>query len=240
MQRLLKQDRLSSNLGKSYENLTKISKNSPQNLGDILFLYNFLTHNEIPQIYAKYPTLNVALQKFAMDLTRLDLKFSRCKRICLYSSLIINSFKFNQFNAIKGKFGTPKLKAAKILLGLLCNDYEPDFMFRFFVYNRILKQNRDKNVYIKNDLIIIESYGLKFGVKTHFRAVNLADLSALKCNIFGALCLKNSEKLDKLYLVFPRNVNFKKHIEIKSQNNVNMGIKLVPYTLNNSLKGQKC
>lgn len=218
----------------------KLAKNSNQ-MREILFLYNFLTRNEIPQTYAKYPSLNVALYKFAMDLTHpFDLKFSRCKQICVYSSLIINSFKFNDLNAIKGKFGTPKLKCAQILLSLICNIFEPNFMFRFFVYSKILKQNRDKNVYIKNDLIIIESTGVKFGVKTYFEAVNLADLTPLKCNISSALCVKNSEKLDNLYLVFPRNINFKKHIEIKSQNNVNMGVKLVPYTLNYSLKGQKC
>lgn len=210
-------------------------------MSDKLFLYNYITKNKVPLYYARFNTLKESLENYANDLLYpANLKFTKAKNICLQSNLIIKSYKTRNHELIKNKPTAPKLKAAQIYSQLIYNDYDFNLMFRDFVFEKITIRNKDKKIYYKNSLIIIEHENEKLGIMTNFKKVNMQNLCDFQCDISKALDMKKMQNLQNLYIVCPRNMDFRKHIEIKSQNNDYMGVKIVPYTLSNlNTKGRK-
>lgn len=210
-------------------------------MSDKLFLYNYITKNKVPAYYSKFNTLKESLEKYANDLLYpANLKFTRAKNICLQSNLIIKSYKTGNHELLKNKISIPKLKAAQIYSQLIYNAYDFNLIFRDFVFEKIAVRNKDKKIYYKNSLIIIEHENEKLGIMTNFKKVNMHYLCDLKYDINNALNIKKMQNLQNLYIVCPRNMEFRKHIEIKAQNDDYIGIKIVPYTLSNlNKKGRK-
>lgn len=201
-------------------------------MSDKLFLYNYATKNNIPTYYAKFKTLKGCLENYANDLLYpKNLKFKRVKNICLQSNLIIQAYKTKNFKILKGAVGFARLKAAQIYSELIYNRYDFDKIFRDFVHGKIVSRNLDKKVYYKNSIIVIENGDEKLGVMTNYKKVDIKNLCSLKCDIAKALSIRKDQNLQNLYIVCPRNLTFRKHIEIKMQNSDYMGIKIVPYTL---------
>ncbi|ASM40580.1 hypothetical protein CSPB12327_02585 [Campylobacter sp. RM12327] len=203
-------------------------------MSDKLFLYNYVTQSKVPAYYTKFATLKESLEHYANDLLYpKNLKFTQAKDVCLHSNLIIQAYKTKNFKKLKNTIGLPKLKAAQIYSELMHNEYNFDLIFRDFVHGKIVSKNADKKVYCKNSLIIIENGDEKLGIMTNYKKVDINNLNSLKCDIAKALDIKQNQNLQNLYIVCPRNLSFRKHIEIKTQNSDYMGVKIVPYTLTN-------
>ena len=77
-----------------------------------------------------------------------------------------------------------------------------------------------------------------YGILPNFREITKIDAEFFNNDIKSALSKSGfkSQNIDMLYLVYPRNEHFKRHIEVKScEFGANFTMKLVPYSINNKI-----
>ncbi len=112
-------------------------------------------------------------------------------------------------------------------------------IFKNFVSNKIIKNNENKIIDVNNDSIDIFSEENSFMTKifTFWKFIDAQNLQ-IDAHIKKAVdCIKNSE-FKQIYLVYPKNENFNRHIKIKT-NEIKSGeyvIKLIPYSLRSTLR----
>ena len=117
--------------------------------------------------------------------------------------------------------------------GLLLNG---DDAFRNFVFCKIALRNAGAEIELKNELIIVRKNGFSLGVIANFRSMLVSNPMLYDNDIKKALELCRGANLDALYLVYPKNENFTRHIEIKSECfKGNFIMKLVPYKLTDKI-----
>ena len=120
--------------------------------------------------------------------------------------------------------------------GLLLNG---DDAFRNFVFCKIALRNAGAQLQLvgkSGELIVVRKSGFSLGVVTSFKK-NLPQNPAIYDNdIKKALELCCGANLDAVYLVYPKNENFNRHVEIKSECfKGNFIMKLVPYKLTDKI-----
>jgi hypothetical protein len=136
----------------------------------------------------------------------------------------------------------PKTEMARRIYRVFAKDipgivFDARSLFLHFVYEKIANRNKDKIVYIKNDEILIESDGkVLLSVVPYLKEVNKDNPMGIKDEINRAWQRLKESRAQALYLVFPRNENFTRHIEVRNCEHQRARLKLVPYTISHSVK----
>lgn len=131
----------------------------------------------------------------------------------------------------------PAYKLARAIVslrrGVLLNAGEA---FSDFVFSKIALRNAGAEIELKNKLIIVRKNGFSLGVIANFRSMLVSNPMFYDNDIKKALELCRGANLDALYLVYPKNENFNRHVEIKSECfKGNFIMKLVPYKLTDKI-----
>ena len=131
-----------------------------------------------------------------------------------------------------------KLTSAIVSLrsGLLLNG---DDAFRNFVFCKIALRNAGAQLQLvgkSGELIVVRKSGFSLGVVTSFKKILPQNPAIYDNDIKKALELCRGANLDAVYLVYPKNENFNRHVEIKSECfKGNFIMKLVPYKLTDKI-----
>ncbi len=131
----------------------------------------------------------------------------------------------------------PAYKLARVIVslrsGVLLNAGEA---FSDFVFSKIALRNTGAEIELKNELIIVRKNGFSLGVIANFRSMLVSNPTLYDNDIKKALELCRGANLDAVYLVYPKNENFNRHVEIKSECfKGNFIMKLVPYKLTDKI-----
>lgn len=134
----------------------------------------------------------------------------------------------------------PAYKLTRAILslrsGLLLNG---DDAFRNFVFCKIALRNAGAQLQLvgkSGELIVVRKSGFSLGVVTSFKKILPQNPAIYDNDIKKALELCRGANLDAVYLVYPKNENFNRHIEIKSECfKGNFIMKLVPYKLTDKI-----
>ena len=131
----------------------------------------------------------------------------------------------------------PAYKLARAIVslrsGVLLNAREA---FSDFVFSKIALRNAGAEIELKNELIIVRKNGFSLGVIANFRSMLVSNPMLYDNDIKKALELCRGANLDAVYLVYPKNENFNRHVEIKSECfKGNFIMKLVPYKLTDKI-----
>lgn len=167
-----------------------------------------------------------------------NLKFNKASKICLYSNKIIFSYLKNKNFTLQAKL--PKYRLALVILMLkACGEFGLIFdmrkLFIDFVYAKILAKNKNEKIFLKDNLIIFDCEKFKLGILPICKNVSKDEISKFKEDIKCAFEILKKEGLDMIYLAYPKNENFKRHIEIKCENSDICTMKLVPYCISNKI-----
>lgn len=117
---------------------------------------------------------------------------------------------------------------------------DPEKVFKNFVSNKIIKSNDSKEIKVHSDSIDIKSEEQMFNTKifTFWEFLDSKDLK-IDMHIKKAVeCIETTE-FKQVYLVYPKNENFHRHIKINCDNQINTkeyAIKLIPYSLRSTLR----
>lgn len=195
-------------------------------------------------IFAKKIFNNLIFKKQKMYFFKIDVQMS----------LIINRFIKKANTEVNKKFSKYALlntnhirniKTAAKLVDIFeesgCSLYlDGNKIFKNFVSNKILRTNESKLVDIHNDSIDIKSKKNSYKTKifTFWEFISSNDLKAVDEHIKKAVdCIKNSE-YKQIYLVYPKNENFYKHIQVKTKDisSDEYEIKLIPYSIRSTLR----
>ncbi|TKX30575.1 hypothetical protein [Campylobacter estrildidarum] len=200
-----------------------------------LIQYNSCVEDEmkIPLIYGKNAkNIQDAFKNFIEDISNVN--FGKIKIVfkCHLSKtrkgLIFKTKKLENYNL--------KQILKNYTYGLCFNAQK---LFNDYVYDKISKQNPNKTVNQKDDLIIVDK---KYAILTLCKKINKHNLE-IENEIHRSLTLIRENNFSKFYIVCPRNENFTRFIEIKHflyDLNKTM-LKLVPYKISNQLiRRNKC
>lgn len=131
-----------------------------------------------------------------------------------------------------------KLSRAIVSLrsGLLLNG---DDAFRNLVFYKIALRNAGAQLQLvgkSGELIVVRKSGFSLGVVTSFKKILPQNPAIYDNDIKKALELCRGANIDAVYLVYPKNENFNRHVEIKSECfKGNFIMKLVPYKLTDKI-----
>jgi hypothetical protein len=195
-------------------------------------------------IFAKKIFNNLLFKKQTSSFFKIDVQMS----------LKINRFIKKANTEVKNKFSnytllninhTSSIKTAVKLVDIFeesgCSLYlDGNKIFKNFVFNKILRTNERKLVDIHNDSIDIKSKKNSYMTKifTFWEFISSNDLKVVDEHIKKAVeCIKNSE-YKQIYLVYPKNENFYKHIQVKTKEITTdeYEIKLIPYSIRSTLR----
>jgi len=161
----------------------------------------------------------------------------KCDTICIESNIYIQKFLRGDFSQTE-LAGTPQMRAAK-LIAFICNNagvqFDEQFLFENYVFDKICAANRDREIYRQNGCIYIQrEHGKRLGV-------------VVCCEKFDAKC-PDRERIERafalsdentdIYLVYPRQNGLLRHIAVRDEAR-NAEIKVVPYTINNFIRRRK-
>ena len=112
--------------------------------------------------------------------------------------------------------------------------------FKKFVSDRIIKKNEHKTISVNDDSIDIvnEEHSFVTKIFTFWEFINSKNLNIDKHIQKAIDCVKGSE-FKQIYLVYPKNENFQRHISIRADEaigNSEYQIKLIPYSLRSILR----
>ncbi|MDA3042436.1 MULTISPECIES: hypothetical protein [unclassified Campylobacter] len=203
-----------ANLGSAYQIPHKFSRNC----------------TKIRQIFDKF---------IKFSLAKNSLNFKKTTKFCLTSNLIIYSF-------LQGKkaplcASLPKLKVAKIIALLQNNgefgiNFDASSGFKNFVFDKISYKNKNCQISLNGEVIVIQRGEFRLGILPFFRQVGDTNGAGIQSDIALAISQNSHLNLDTLYLVYPRSEHFRRHIEVKSHSFApDFTLKLVPYSINNKI-----
>ena len=211
-----------------------------------LTLYNANVDSDykIPKKFAKNSkNLSQIFTNFInLSIQKKPLNFKKATKFCIFSNILI----FNYLNGKKTqiyKFANlPQMKIAKILYMLSKNPnfgivFNAKILFENFVFDKISHKNSDCEIYFKDDMVVIEKKGYKkLGIFINFEKIDISKQCNIDNDIKNAITNRWANEVDEIYLIYPKNDNFTKHIEIKSDNfKYNFMMKLVPYKIDNQI-----
>ena len=134
----------------------------------------------------------------------------------------------------------PAYKLARAIVslrsGVLLNAGEA---FCNFVFYKIALRNAGAQLQLvgkSGELIVVRKSGFSLGVVTSFKKILPQNPAIYDNDIKKALELCCGANIDAVYLVYPKNENFNRHVEIKSECfKGNFIMKLVPYKLTDKI-----
>jgi hypothetical protein len=193
------------------------------------------------------------IKKIVKNLKYSSYSFSPIKKIDVEKTNKINKFIKNLNEELKFEFKNFDIKntleftdinKAYFLIDILENkDFslflEGEKIFKNFVSNKIIYGGENREVFINNDSIDIKSELHSFCTKifTFWEFIDAKNLN-IDAHIKKAVeCIETTE-FKQVYLVYPKNENFNKHIQVKTDE-VTCGeyeIKLIPYSLRSTLR----
>lgn len=164
-------------------------------------------------------------------------------KFCKNSTIIINNYlnnkKSNQFFNIQSY----SLNVAKLISSCYIENrfklfIDKHLLFHEFVLKKIKKLHRDKEVIDLGDSICIKSkdiYGIKIYTSWKDIVVNKPDI---KNELDSAVKSIKKGEFFQIYLAYPKNGGFKKHIPIyvDELKNEDYQIKAIPYSLRSIIK----
>ena len=211
----------------------------------MLALYNFNVNadDRIPPANLKGASqFRAAFLNFiASELRRGARKIYRFKpavKFCAADNAVIFAYLRGMPLSIFAAKPAYKLTRAIVSLrsGVLLNG---DDAFRNFVFCKIALRNAGAQLQFvgkSGELIVVRKSGFSLGVVTSFKKILPQNPAIYDNDIKKALELCRGANLDALYLVYPKNENFNRHAEIKSECfKGNFIMKLVPYKLTDKI-----
>ena len=167
--------------------------------------------------------------------TRKIYRFKPAVKFCAADNAII--FAYLRDMPLPAFAAKPAYKLARAIVslrsGVLLNAREA---FSDFVFSKIALRNAGAEIELKNELIIVRKNGFSLGVIANFRSMLVSNPMLYDNDIKKALELSCGANLDAVYLVYPKNENFNRHVEIKSECfKGNFIMKLVPYKLTDKI-----
>ncbi|MDR2789892.1 MAG: hypothetical protein LBB59_02825 [Campylobacteraceae bacterium] len=158
-----------------------------------------------------------------------------------YSAVLIELFINEDFDRLKAVIKTnaslPKLPQAMLIFRIFSSEncgiiFDAKTLFAEFVLEKIARKNADKAVYFKDDLIVIEKDGERLlSIMLCFKKFDKDKIYLVKKEIDEAWRKVAKSNIRSLYIVFPKNSAFKRHIEVKNPCFADSLVKLVPYAI---------
>lgn len=114
------------------------------------------------------------------------------------------------------------------------NNYE---LFAHHIYSRVKKQNPDRAIDKKDDFIVVNGSASEDSLHLYprWRDVGVSVQRDVLEDVNFAITLLESKQCKHIYLLFPKNEHFRKHIPIKIPHLEALGLeytlKLVPYKI---------
>lgn len=165
-------------------------------------------------------------------------RFKLAVKFCAADNAIIFSYLRGMPLPVFAAKPAYKLTRAIVSLrsGVLLNAGEA---FCNFVFCKIVLRNTGAQLQLvgkSGELIVVRKSGFSLGVVTSFKKILPQNPAIYDNDIKKALELCRGANLDALYLVYPKNENFNRHVEIKSECfKGNFIMKLVPYKLTDKI-----
>ena len=225
------------------EFVPKIFSNLPKDEISKIFLtiYNANVDDDykiLPKFAKNCTLLNQIFKNFiSQNLAKKPLNFVKPTKFCVASNLVI--FSFLQNKPQPNLANLANLKVAKII-SLLRNSFDfgivfnANSCFKNFVFDKISHKNKNLKITFDNDIIVIQKDKFRLGIFANLKEISNLNTANFGCDLKNALLRKG--EFDMLYLVYPRNANFRRHIEVKSSEfEPNFKVKLVPYSINNKI-----
>ncbi|MDR1460744.1 MAG: hypothetical protein LBI78_03795 [Campylobacteraceae bacterium] len=158
-----------------------------------------------------------------------------------YSALLIALFVKGDFEqlrtTIRANAFLPKLPQAMLIFRIFSSEncgimFDAKMLFAEFVLEKIARKNPDKDVYFKDGLIVVEKNNeCLLSVMLCFKRFDKDKIYLAKDEIDEAWRKVAKGNIKSLYIVFPKNNAFKRHIEVKNPCFADSLVKLVPYTI---------
>lgn len=157
---------------------------------------------------------------------------------CENSKNILNAYEKKDFSQLeKLCLSKPIFSSAKLIQMIyakadkgLC--FNASDMFCNFVYDKISKRHRDKNVTFENHLIIVEKDGNEImGIMPYFKYMQKNDPHLADNEIQKAYEILSLRNIKRLFVAYPRNEDFTKHINVKCSLLEEKQLTLVPYSI---------
>lgn len=173
----------------------------------------------------------------------IKIDIEKTKKINNFFKRIKENSNFNNFAILNSLEETDINIAIKLIDVLEDSDYslflDGEKEFKKFVSNKIIRSSENRKVNVNTESIDIISEENNFCTKI-FTFWQLLDSNNLQIDkhIQKAIdCIKNSE-FRQVYLVYPKNEKFNKHIEVKTKSFIEdeYQIKLIPYSLRSTLR----
>nr|WP_314381844.1 hypothetical protein [uncultured Campylobacter sp.] len=165
-------------------------------------------------------------------------RFKPAVKFCVADNAIIFAYLRDMPLPVSAAKPTYKLTRAIVSLrsGLLLNG---DDAFRNLVFYKIALRNAGAQLQLvgkSGELIVVRKSGFSLGVVTSFKKILPQNPAIYDNDIKKALELCRGANIDAVYLVYPKNENFNRHVEIKSECfKGNFIMKLVPYKLTDKI-----
>ena len=165
-------------------------------------------------------------------------RFKPAVKFCAADNAIIFSYLRGMPLPVFAAKPAYKLSRAIVSLrsGLLLNG---DDAFRNLVFYKIALRNAGAQLQLvgkSGELIVVRKSGFSLGVVTSFKKILPQNPAIYDNDIKKALELCRGANIDAVYLVYPKNENFNRHVEIKSECfKGNFIMKLVPYKLTDKI-----
>lgn len=164
-------------------------------------------------------------------------------KFCKNSTIIINNYLNNKIHNSLLNMEKYSLKVAKLISNCYFENrlkifIDKHILFHEFVLKKIKKLHSDKNVFDLGDSICIKSKEI-YGIKIYTSWKNIiVDNPDIKDELDSAIKSIKKKEFYQIYLAYPKNEKFKKHIPIyvDELKNENYQIKAIPYSLRSIIK----
>jgi hypothetical protein len=203
------------------------------NEGERIFLKKDFSRNSLFELFQ---------EKIISDLkVRNRLYKNKFKIFDPYSAVLIELFVKGDFKRLQKVIRTspclPKILQAMLIFRIFSSEncgimFDAKTLFSEFVLEKIARKNPDKAVYFKNGLIAIERDGeCLLNIMLCFKKFDKDRMHLIQKEIDEAWRKIAKDNIKSLYIVFPKNSAFKRHIEVKNPCFADSLVKLVPYTI---------
>ncbi len=175
------------------------------------------------------------------------LTFSQTKSFTLdiESTIIINNYKNKEQKSIVFYYKNLNSLAKLISLCFVNNKMQVQFdinlLFHQFVFNKIKNLHKNKEVIDSGDSIcILSNTDMPLKIYTSWKSIDTKKLNISHELNHAIESIKQSE-FKKIYLVYPKALNFKRHVPIKVEElkDENYYIKVIPYSLRSTIRNLK-
>lgn len=160
---------------------------------------------------------------------------------CDYSKEIIKCYESGNFNGIKMRYGTmPTHEAAKLLFMIFAKEisgllFDAKDFFCNYVYDKVQRRHKEKKALFFDDFMVMEfSKEERIGIFPSFRHMDTYKPYLADEDIRRAFRVLKCHRLSKLFITYPKNGFFRKHMVVKHQVCATR-LTLVPYAISNKI-----